>query len=145
MNKTDLEKVSEKLPLSECTKRLNSDWAPQTAAQMIMHPRYDARPSYYEEKLNKLEKRRLAYLRKLNMPNLRIQSFTLLLANDCRFTPDFSYVNTDGRGVFEDVKGPHMWEDSFVKNKVAARLYPEYVFLLVKEDGLGWNCLEMKP
>lgn len=99
---------------------------------------FSSRPNTDEEKLNKTERAYLWYLRKLNVPNLRIQQVTLKLAYDCRLTVDFTYVNTNGRMVFVDVKG---WqrEDALIKMKMAARQFTEFDFVIVKRDGAGWE------
>jgi hypothetical protein len=97
-----------------------------------------------EERLNKLEKSYLAHLRALDVPNLRVQQITLKLADDCRLTCDFTYVDASGRLVFVDTKG---WqrEDALLKMKFAARQFTEFRFVIVtKENGL-WNEMEVKP
>lgn len=97
-----------------------------------------------EVKLNKTEKARLAFLRMLAVPHLKIQAITLKLADDCRFTADFTYVDENGRLTFEDVKG-FQREDAFLKIKFAARTFSEFRFLIVKKSGSGWNIDEVKP
>jgi hypothetical protein len=56
---------------------------------------------------------------------------TLVLGPDLRYTPDF---RVRWRGVpevcFYDVKGRHIWEDSVVKGKAAAVIYPQHRFYL---------------
>lgn len=91
------------------------------------------RPTTDEEKLNKLEKAFLAYLRAINPPYIGIQNVTLKLGFDCRFTPDFTYVDKKGLLWFVDVKGPHQWEDSLIKAKTAARMFPWAYFALAKK------------
>lgn len=97
-----------------------------------------------EEKLNKTEKAYLAYLRSCDCLSIRIQAITLKLAFDCRLTVDFTYIDTSGRGVFVDVKG-FQREDALIKMKVAARMYPEYVFKIVKKEGPTWSAVEVSP
>lgn len=104
-----------------------------------------ARPSTDEEKLNKTERAYLWHLRKLNVPTLRIQAVTLKLAHDCRLTVDFTYVNADGRMMFVDVKG-FQREDALIKMKVAARQFPEFVFVIVKRvKGGAWHEIPVPP
>lgn len=51
-----------------------------------------------------------------------VQGLTLLLAPQCRYTPDFWTVNTDGTLTAWEVKG--FWrDDARVKLKVAADKY----------------------
>lgn len=105
------------------------------------------RPSTDEAKLNKLEKARLRYLQALKMPGLRVHAVTLKIADDCRLTVDFTYLDPDGRMVFEDVKG-FQREDALIKMKVAARQFPEFRFVIVKKDKTGcgrWQVQEVKP
>ncbi len=101
-------------------------------------------PSTDEDNLNKTERAYLWHLRKLNVPALRIQQFTLKLAHDCRLTVDFTYLNANGRMVFVDVKG-HMREDAFIKMKMAARMFREFDFVFVKRDGASWEETPVPP
>jgi hypothetical protein len=103
-------------------------------------------PTTEEEKLNKLEKAFLAYLRAINPPYIGIQNVTLKLAYDCRFTPDFTYVDKNGLLWFVDTKGPHQWEDSLIKIKTAARLFPWAHFALAKRGrrDVPWEITVIK-
>ncbi len=76
-----------------------------------------------------------------------IQNITLKLADDCRLTPDFNFVNANGRLEFVDVKG-FQREDALIKMKVAARLYRWADFTIVKRDKEffnGWHRIDVKP
>lgn len=102
-----------------------------------------------EERLNKTEKRFLAYLR-ASFPYSRIgvQDFTLRLAADCRLTPDFSLwydgdTHTSSKVELFDVKGPHQWEDSIIKLKTAAVLFPMFRFYLAHEQDGKWITQEI--
>lgn len=108
---------------------------------------HQARQCTDEAKLNKTERAYLAYLRMLKVPLLRIQQITLKLADDTRFTPDFSHLDENGRMVFVDVKGGFTREDSFIKIKVAARLFCEYRFVIAKRCKASepWEHIEIKP
>lgn len=98
-----------------------------------------------EAKLNKTEKAYLAYLRMLKVPQLRIQAVTLKLADDCRFTADFTFVDENGRMTFVDVKG-FQREDALIKIKMAAREFLEFRFVIVKKQkGIGWEITDVKP
>ncbi len=105
---------------------------------------FKASPSTDEAKLNKTERAYLAYLRRLGVPSLGIQNVTLKLADDCRLTVDFNYIDENGRWTFVDVKG-FQREDALIKMKVAARLFPILRFVIVKKDGTGWDAKEVKP
>ena len=85
-----------------------------------------------EDKLNKLEKKVLRELRIL-FPVVHIQSMTLKLADDTRYTPDFWVVDANGQIICHEAKG--FWrDDAKVKIKVAARLFRELRFCSVTED-----------
>lgn len=100
-------------------------------------------PSKDESKLNKTERAYLAVLR-AQYGNVRIQSITLKLADDCRFTPDFSYIK-DGRMILVDVKG-FQREDALIKIKMAAREYSELAeFQIVKKTKNGWDVKVVNP
>jgi hypothetical protein len=118
----------------------------EMAEKPAVSANFQSRPTTTEQRLNKLEKSRLQYLRMLKVPNLRVQSFTLRLAEDTRLTPDFSYLDENGRMVFEDTKGKHTWEDALIKLRVASRIYNEFRFLIVKRDETGgWITKEISP
>lgn len=69
------------------------------------------------------------------------ERFTLKLADDTRYTPDFMVVLADGTVRFDEVKG-FMEDDAWVKFKVAAEMFP-FKFRLAKKrtkkDGGGWE------
>jgi len=73
-----------------------------------------------------------------------IQNITLKLGDDCRYTPEFNYVDEKGRFTIVEVKG-FMRDDAQVKLKVAARLFRRFNFVLVKKKGTGWDISEVKP
>lgn len=128
---------------SESFKRLNGGASvpvpiKPTMLNLIVRPNTD------EKKLNKTEAARLAHLRALKLPAIGIQNHTLKLADDCRFTPDFNYIDENGVLTFEDVKG-FQREDALLKIKFAARTFTHFRFLIVKKDGrVGWEVTEVK-
>jgi len=85
----------------------------------------------------------------------RYESVTLMLADGCRYTPDFMvnqilWDDVKGRGIeFHEVKGtrkrksgrigPHMEDDARVKLLTAAKLYPEFTFKLCWLDQGRWQ------
>lgn len=148
MNPLDLQKIASKLPLSPTTVRLNSGAAAAGVSSFQPQPTAPdctPLPTTREERLNKTEKARLAYLRALGVPSLRIQAITLLVAEDCRYTADFTYLDPDGRMVFNDVKGKHTWEDSLIKIRNCAREFTEFRFIITHRDGCAWIETEIKP
>lgn len=92
---------------------------------------------------NKWEVERYRYLALLGVCQLRAKAFTLMLGFDCRYTPDFSYVDENGHYVFEEVKGFRR-DDAMVKLRVAARMFSEFRFRLVSKQRDGWSVTEVK-
>lgn len=97
-----------------------------------------------EEKLNKTERRWLAVLRGRGYSQVGVHTHTLKLAHDCRYTPDFFTVSGLGMTCWE-VKGAHIWEDSLIKIRTAARLFPFYQFVLVQWKDGQWTEKLIKP
>jgi hypothetical protein len=104
----------------------------------------DQRESTDVQKLNKLERAYHNYLLALHLPYLGVQNITLKLADDCRFTPDFNYIDPNGRMVFVDVKG-FQREDALLKIKFAARQFRWAMFVIVKKNGTGWDTEDVNP
>jgi hypothetical protein len=102
-------------------------------------------PSRVETGLNKTELRFLSILRvRHGNEKVRIQAITLELANNCRYSPDFS-VTTPERLTFYEVKGGYIREDGWIKLKLAARLYPEFTFAMAQYKAGIWKETEIKP
>ncbi len=57
------------------------------------------------------------------------EGITFKLADDTRYTPDFDVLLASGAMECHETKGGHIREDSFIKIKLAARLFP-FAFLL---------------
>lgn len=97
-----------------------------------------------EAKLNKTEREFFVQLRRLH-PGCRIgvQDLTFKLAHDCRYTPDFTLWDDDGRLTVWEVKG--FWrDDAKVKIKVAARLFPHVRFIVVRKAAHSWGAEGVK-
>lgn len=75
----------------------------------------------------------------------KFEGIKLRLADNTFYTPDFAVMLANGQMEFHEVKGFAM-DDSMVKIKVAAEIYP-FRFLLVKtklkRDGGGWDIREI--
>jgi hypothetical protein len=103
-----------------------------------------------EAKLNKNERAYLAWLRTQNDMWIGIQNITIKLAYDTRFTADFWALDASGMRAI-DCKGVKkdgsllIWEDSKIKMKVAARLFPMFRFLIAYKEGGVWIHREVKP
>lgn len=98
-----------------------------------------------EQKLNKLEKAWLAQLR-LTHPseNIGIQQITLKLAQDTRYTADFTTIDANGQLIFWETKG-HMRDDARVKLFVAARSFRHFRFVLVTRVNGQWVEEQIAP
>lgn len=81
-----------------------------------------------------------------DIANYRFESIKLRLADNTFYTPDFYVLCKDGTIELVEVKGswaaPNQ-DTSRVKIKVAASLFPEFVFVAVtkvaKKHGGGWK------
>lgn len=111
-----------------------------TLARLVIRPMTD------EQKLNGLEKSWLAHLRTLGYPacNIFIQCFTLKLADDTRYSPDFTTIEPDGTVTMWETKG-FFRDDAKVKIKVAARQYRCFRFVLVTREHGVFIQKEIKP
>lgn len=79
---------------------------------------------------------------KAEHPEARIlfQAYTLKLAFDCRYTPDFSVVHPDGRVDMHESKGNYIYEKALNKPRIAARMFPQHKFFLAqKSKEHGWT------
>ena len=78
----------------------------------------------------------------------RFEAITLVLAPDCRYTPDFFIVECDGSITVAETKG-YWRDDAKIKIRVAARLFPEFTFTAYrkrpKKDGGGWIDEQFPP
>jgi deoxycytidine triphosphate deaminase len=101
------------------------------------------RPTTDEEKLNKLEKDYLEWLRACGDWWICVQAITLKIGYDTRLTLDFWALDERGLRAI-DVKG-FQREDALIKIKVAARMYPFIRFLIAKRNGGVWEHKEIKP
>jgi len=62
----------------------------------------------------------------------RYEAITLRLGDRVRYTPDFYLRRLDGSIELHEVKGPYAYEDARIKLQVAAAMYPEFHFFLVR-------------
>jgi hypothetical protein len=73
----------------------------------------------------------------------RFEAMRFLLAKRTSYCPDFLVVTRDGRIEFHEVKGAHAWEDSIVKLKVVAAMFPMFRFVLVTRPDGAWLWKEV--
>jgi hypothetical protein len=91
--------------------------------------------------MNKLETEFLGQLRLFGWETILCQSVKLRLGNGVWYTPDFiTYGSGSNCGlVVWEVKGPHVWEDSIIKLKVAAGQYPLAEWRLAHKERGMWE------
>lgn len=95
-------------------------------------------PSHDEARLNKTERAYLVLLRaRQDVDWIGIQSVTLKIGDDCRLTCDFVYL-CDGVLTFVDTKGGFIREDSTIKIKAAARMFPWARFIVAQKISGTW-------
>ena len=74
------------------------------------------------------------------------ESYQLKWAYKLTYTPDFFVITLEGTMEFHETKGDYVREDSIIKLKTAAQLFPWHVFRLVKDDKAGgWDIKVMPP
>ncbi len=103
--------------------------------------------------MNGLESRFSGYLKGLeivgDLSDVKFQSITLKLGDDCRYTPDFSAVSAkDDALEFYETKG-FMRDDAQVKLKAAATQFRFLRFYLVREvkkrGASSWDIQLIEP
>ncbi len=98
-------------------------------------------------RLNKTERRYYEILkareRRNEVVKVRVFPITLRLADNTRYTPDFSAV-VKGRFVFFEIKGAFIREDGWLKLKMAAAEYPEFDFVMAQWAKGEWIETEVK-
>lgn len=75
----------------------------------------------------------------------RWQPLRLKLGADCTYEPDFMALMADGTIEFHEVKGGFITDDAMVKVRVAANLFPWFIFRLFQYDRKGVKVRELKP
>ena len=116
---------------------------PQSQASAQPLPVVPTGVSTDEANLNKTERAWLARLRATGIEPY-IQAITLKLGHDCRYLPDFAFVDPTGRLTFWEVKG-FMRDDARVKLHVAARVFPRWRFVLVRRIKGQFESEVVKP
>lgn len=76
--------------------------------------------------------------------NYWVKPFILRIGPDMTFEPDFMVTGINSAFTWViDTKGPHCWEDSRIKIKVAAEKYPMWRWLIVTRQGGIWRAKEV--
>lgn len=68
------------------------------------------------------------------------EAVTFKLAHDCRYTPDFLVIESDGRLVLHETKG-FMRDDALVKLRVFAKQFPFPIYLQQLKGGV-WTTTD---
>lgn len=95
------------------------------------HPTMNKTEQRYAEVL---EARRLAG----EVREYTYELVTLKLGQDCRWTPDFTVILSDGTLELHECKGAFEREDAKVKRKVAAAQTPFRIVFAQWTKGRGW-------
>lgn len=102
--------------------------------------------------LNKTEQAYYAWAKACGWQYVGVQNITLLLAHDCRFTPDFTLWSPESGVTLVDTKAtnkktgkPLVREDAMIKMRAAARLFPFIRFVVAYRHGEVWHHQEIKP
>lgn len=105
------------------------------------------KPSHVKGEMNKLE---ALYAQRLDalkhdgaVKFWQFERLTFPLAPDTTLTPDF-VVFTPTDVEIHEIKGGHVWEDSWVKFKIAATMYPQFRWFWCTRESDGWNVVERK-
>ena len=69
----------------------------------------------------------------------RYEAITLRLAPACKLTVDWYVRPHEGKPQLHEVKGGHVWEDSLVKLKTVAVLFPIFEFWLARKERGTWT------
>lgn len=108
-----------------------------------------------EESLNQTERELLSLLRgevRLELDHcsytpgacqIGVQRILLTLAHRCTYTPDFDSMDINGRLVLWECKGGFKWEDSWVKLKTAATMFPAIRFMFAQKKDGQWTFNEI--
>jgi hypothetical protein len=109
----------------------------------------DAKSRYYalgrlpKGHLNKTEQAYSDYLRDLMLAGevlwYRFEGIKLKLADNTFLTMDFAVLHKSGVMQLIDVKGGWATEDSRIKIKIAAEMYPFRFVIVKKAKGGGWD------
>lgn len=84
-----------------------------------------------------LTERQFEALLKQAFPGQEIlyERYTLKLAHDLRYTPDFAVVHRDGTIIFYEVKGAFIRDRALIKPKMAAEMFNHRFWIAQKIDG----------
>jgi hypothetical protein len=97
--------------------------------------------------VNQLERDFAAYLAGRLIITYWLKPFILRIGPNTTFEPDFMVFEPREDGIDRtwviDTKGPHCWEDSRIKIKIAAEKFPMWKFLIVTRPQGVWKAKEI--
>lgn len=80
-----------------------------------------------------------------DMVSCQFEAIYLEIANGCMYRTDWLVEVEGGRYEIHEVKGGKVWDDSIVKLKVAARLYPGFTFYIAQYKSGEWIVQKVLP
>jgi hypothetical protein len=103
------------------------------------------KPAHRKGTMNKTEAEYAARLEALKHAGdvlwYLFESWKFPLAPDTTLTPDFVVATPTGIEIHE-IKGGHVWEDSWIKFKIAAQMYPGLRWFWCQKGSEGWTITE---
>ena len=94
-------------------------------------------------RMNKTETRYALHLEHLRrtgqIASYHFERLTIRLAEHTRYTPDFLVVLPGGRQEIHEVKGAHVYEDSWIKFKISAEMNPWWRFVWAQWKDAEWS------
>ena len=70
----------------------------------------------------------------------KFEAMRLKLAERTTYTPDFIVTFSGNAMMLIEIKGPHVYDDSLVKYKVASEMYPAFKWAMWRKDkAKGWH------
>lgn len=138
-------------PFKDWTSQMVEDYNRRIAGTGIKQPQ--AKPTLKDWKwaiggndqpqrkplLNKTEARFLEILKAERAgEHIGVQTITLRIAHDCRYTPDF-WCAAGGQLTFYEVKGAFIREDAMIKLKTAANQFPKFLFIIAQYKDGFWT------
>jgi hypothetical protein len=95
-------------------------------------------------RMNRTETELYGILKARGYDRVDFEAITLTLGTGSRYTPDFLCVQGE-KVTFFEAKGAFIREAALVRLKVAARMYPEFTFILAQKKAGKWTEKRIEP
>lgn len=122
-------------------------WAEITGQRLPTADSQKKKPAKVKGVENRTESEYASHLKSLELAGeirwYRYEAITLRLTTNLTYTPDYIVQFTDGHIEIHEVKGGYMWEDSKVKLKCAAVLFPCFRFVLAQKKNGTWKIKDV--